>query len=369
MRKWLSRDIQVYIRIIAVLLIVELGLTVLKNEPAWVEQYYSRGFYPIFSYISILLFSWVPFSVGDVFYALIVLYMLYLLVQMLRQLRFRNTQKIIYHSLQLITTILLLHNYFYINWGLNYYRIPIRQQLALETSHIDTVDHLRVLDKYIGITNELREHIELENLSKEGVQKDLQEWMRYDTLFDSILSKSQIHGKMPISNTAISYFTVSGYFNPFTQEAHVNQKIPLVSYPFVTVHELLHQMGIGFEDECNFMAFRKLMNHDDVWYRYSAYYEATQYLLYPLYVNAELLAQYKQKLSSKVLQDMADERAFWMQYRGWINQISGLFYTEYLKANNQPEGMERYNMMAKLVVAWETSSNPHVNENKILMSN
>src|SRR5690606_29931818 len=50
--------------------------------------------------------------------------------------------------LQLITAILLLHSVFYINWGLNYYRIPLQKQLGLDTVILDTKDHLVVLDKY-----------------------------------------------------------------------------------------------------------------------------------------------------------------------------------------------------------------------------
>lgn len=355
MLRRIVQENRAYIRLIAILLLVELVLFTLKNQPEWVEQYYSRGFYPTFSYLSIVLFSWVPFSIGDIFYAFAVGTLLFLSYQIVLQLWQGNGSQALRHGLQLFTLILFLHSYFYINWGLNYYRVPVHEQMGLVTDSIQIEEHLHILDKYISITNALREKVDLDLLSKNGVRKDLQEWMRSDTLFDAILSKSQIHGKAPISNTVASYFTVSGYFNPFTQEVHVNQHIPLASYPFVTVHELLHQMGIGFEDECNFMAFRKLMNHKDDWYRYSAYYEAVQYLMYPLYGDKDLLEKYRTKLSPQVLQDMADERAFWQQYRGWINRISGLFYNQYLKANNQPEGMERYSMMARLVVAWEKS--------------
>ena len=353
MLRHLSGKKGVYIWLIGGLIVVELLILACKSNPEWVEYYYSRTLYPVISYISIIIFSWVPFSVGDIFYALAVGVLIYLFYQIFQKTWQRKWPDITFPILQLITAILLLHSVFYINWGLNYYRIPLQKQLGLDTVVLNTKDHLVVLDKYIAITNALRENIDPEVLSKNGVGRDLQLWMRQDTLFDAMLSKSQIHSKTPLSNTIASHFTVAGYFNPFTQEAHVNQNIPLMSYPFTTVHELLHQMGIGFEDECNFMAFRKLMQHEDNWYRYSAYYEAVQYLMYPLYGNKELLEKYRSKLTAKVQGDIAEEREFWMQYRGWINKLSGSFYNEYLKANNQPEGMERYSMMAKWIVAWE----------------
>ncbi|HMR18866.1 MAG TPA: DUF3810 domain-containing protein [Sphingobacterium sp.] len=344
-----------YLWVIAICLFFQLLLPVLQNHPEWVEQYYSRGFYLKFSYLSIVLFSWLPFSVGDLCYAVVVVMLLILSYQLCREAFRKKWQRLIRRLFQLLALVLFLYSYFYVNWGLNYFRVPVAEQMSLDTKSINREEYLQILEKYIFITNNIRENLELERLSKKGVRKDLEDTMRQDTLFQSILSYSQIHGKAPISSTAASYLAVSGYFNPFTLEVHVNQRIPLASYPFVTVHELVHQMGIGFEDECNFIAFRKLMDHEDDWYRYSAYYEAVQYLMYPLYREMELFAHYKSMLSPKVQKDLEEERAFWREYSGWINRLSGIFYNEYLKLNNQPEGMERYSMMARLVVAWEKS--------------
>lgn len=350
-----QRKNRFYLWLIAVCILFQLILPFLQSQPQWVERYYSRGFYPVFSYLSIVLFSWLPFSLGDLFYATASITLGYLLYLIIRYAFQKKRQQALQRAVQLLALVLFLHSYFYINWGLNYFRIPIAEQTSLNLEEISKDEHLQVLEKYIGIANTIRDKIDMDILSKKGVRKDIQEWVRHDTLFQDILSYSQVHGKAPLSSKAASYFTVSGYFNPFTLEVQVNQRIPLPSYPFVTVHELTHQMGIGFEDECNFIAFRKLMNHEDDWYRYSAYYEAIQYLMYPLYGDKELFEQYKAMLSLQVLRDWDEERAFWQEYRGWINRLSRLFYNEYLKINNQPEGMERYSMMARLVVAWEKS--------------
>ena len=49
----------------------------------------------------------------------------------------------------------------------------------------------------------------------------------------------------------------SGYLNPFTLEAHVNEKIPMISYLTTIAHEQSHQTGIAHENESNFWAFKK----------------------------------------------------------------------------------------------------------------
>ena len=342
-----------YFGVIACCLLIQLFIRILQSNPYWVEYYYSRGFYPKFSYLSIILFSWLPFSMGDLLYGVFVVIFLRLLFQLIKSLCQKQWSVLKRKAIQFVAFLSVVYTFFYINWGLNYYRIPLADQIGLNTETIDIDDYTQVVEKYIFTVNNLRDSLDLKQRDKKGVRKDLEHWMRTDTLFHSILSQSQIHGKSPISSTIISYFTVSGYFNPFTLEVQVNQKIPVASYPFVNIHELAHQMGIGFEDECNFIAFRKLINHKDLWYRYSAYYEAIQYLLYPLYSDKELYDRYRNMLSLKVRQDLENERAFWQQYRGVIDTLSNLFYNQYLKHNNQPEGMERYSMMAKLVVAWE----------------
>jgi len=343
-----------YLGVIVICLLLQLFIGIVQSNPHWVEQYYSRGFYPKFSFLSIILFSWLPFSVGDLMYGMVVVLFVVLLYRGISALFRKKWQDAVCRMIQLVALITFLYTFFYVNWGLNYFRVPLADQIGLDVKSISIEDYAQVIEKYIGITNDLRDSLVLNGRERRGVGKDLQEWMRQDTVFKDMLCHSQIHGKSPLSSTIISYFSVSGYFNPFTLEAHVNQRIPLVSYPFVNVHELAHQMGVGFEDECNFIAFRKLMDHPNAWYRYSAYYEATQYLIYPLYtVDKQRYEKYRHMLSPKVRQDLEEERAFWRQYRSWINRLSNLFYDQYLMHNNQPEGMERYSMMARLVVAWE----------------
>jgi hypothetical protein len=324
-----------------------------KRNTGWVEQYYAQLFYPAISYLYIILFSWIPFSVGDVFYAAIDIVLIYNVVLIFRELFKKHWHHVKLNLSRIITLLSIVYILFTINWGLNYFRQPIADKFGFTESTITREDHLQVLDKYIAIANELREKVDVNSNSKNGVKGDLTEIVLQDTLLQGYLCKTQIRAKEPISSELASYFTVSGYFNPFTLEVQVNQLIPNPSYPFVLVHELTHQMGVGFEDECNFIAFLTLKDNADLWYKYSAYYSAVEYLLHPLYGNKELFEQYKSKLSPKVLADFKAEREFWMSYSGWIDKVSGIFYNQFLKHNNQPEGLERYSMMTTLLVAWE----------------
>lgn len=340
------------------LLLLILLLNGLMSNGNFVENYYSKSFYPIFSWIPKILFGWIPFSFGDVCYALLLVLGIYLLLKSIFLLFRKQGKKALYSFLKLIILLLGIYAYFHISWGLNYYRTPISKQLNLNTDTVLLEDHLSVLSNHIQLVNALREKLDFNSLQRKEAEKRIESLMKNDMDFP-MLSKTQVQIKYPFSNTLASYFGVSGYFNPLTHEAHINGKMPLASYPFTVAHELSHQMGIGFEDECNFIAYVKLHQQQDPWFAYSAYYESVSYLLRSLYlVDPVLFKRYKEQLSPKVLGDFKTDQEFWKNYTGWIADISGLFYDQYLKHNNQAEGMARYGMVTRLIIAYEKNKRP-----------
>ena len=343
-----------YFIAIAVCLVVMFVLSWIKQSPAFIEQYYSRQFYPLFSHLPKLLFGWLPFSIGDVFYVLLsgcLLWMVTAAVMAFVKRKWRVAQK---RLMQFVLVLLGTYIYFYVSWGLHYYRVPLQQQLGLEIDTIVTEDYIEILDRYIIEINQLRAQLDTTAMDKSRARQELQQLMRKSGDRLPMLSGTQVKAKQPLSSTLVSYFTVTGYFNPFTQEVQVNGIMPKTSYPFTLVHELAHQMGIGFEDECNFIAFLMLQDHSNTWYRYAAYYEAVQYLLRPLYFQDKTRYEsYLAKLSEDVRHDYVQERLFWQQYYGTFNRVTNWFYGSYLRHNNQPEGMARYSLMSRLVIAWE----------------
>ncbi|MFD2744519.1 MULTISPECIES: DUF3810 domain-containing protein [Sphingobacterium] len=323
------------------------------QDAARVEWLYSNHFYPIYSYVPTILFSWLPFSVGDLFYVAALCSLLMLCLRVVRFLILRQWQSAGRSGLQFVTMTMVLHHLFYVGWGLNYYRQPLAATYNLEVDHIPASAYEVVLDSLIRRANVLRKQVDDGAIDYDQNKEQLEHVMANDTIFDAVLRKKNIHAKYPISSHLVSYFAVNGYFNPFTHEAHINALTPWPSFPFTVVHELAHQMGIGFEDECNFIAFQILAQHPNPWYAYSAHYSAIQSLLAAMRVaQPESFKHYVALLHPQILRDMQNEREFWSKYNGTVNYISGIFYNHYLQHNNQPEGAQRYGMMNRLIVAW-----------------
>ncbi len=341
------------------LLLLLIGIfifSLIEKHSQWVEVFYARGFYRFYSHVPRFIFGYVPFSLGDLFYAIVVGLLLYSIAKLIGNLwkgRWKNSFR---PALFIINLLLGLYFFFYLSWGLNYYREPISTNANLQVDSLKLADYLVVLNGFLDSTNNLREHVDPSQWEehKETIQTELSTWVQQDTAFAEFLSRGQIRAKSPLNSRIVSFFGVSGYFNPFTHEAQVNKAMPVTFLPFTTVHELAHQQGIGFEDEANFITFVRLQQHPQSFYRYSAYLQTTLYMLRELQgMYPDLGKDYKGRLSTKVLKDVEKEKYFWSQYMGWIDDVMGLFYNQYLKHNNQQEGIARYDRMTRLVLAYE----------------
>ncbi len=60
--------------------------------------------------------------------------------------------------------------------------------------------------------------------------------------------KRPLFERIPQSNLG-----VTGYLNPFTNEAQVNTTVPAFLQPFMTCHEIAHQLGFAPEEDANFV--------------------------------------------------------------------------------------------------------------------
>ena len=60
----------------------------------------------------------------------------------------------------------------------------------------------------------------------------------------------------------------------------------------------------------------------------------------------------KKCISPRVRHDFFTERMYWFSFHGKAGMMSGILYDDFLRANNQPKGMQTYNQMILLLMAW-----------------
>jgi hypothetical protein len=155
----------------------------------------------------------------------------------------------------------------------------------------------------------------------------------------------------------------TGYFNPFTGEAQVRSDIPRIMVPFITCHEMAHQLGYASESEANFVGYLTASNSKDVYFRYSVYLELFSYAQ-----GAEILLYGKEKdfpafeqmikynrsyLDSLVRKDRKEIRQFFMKRKNNISPAFNSLYDQYLKLNKQAAGIDSYDDVIAWLIAYK----------------
>jgi hypothetical protein len=140
-----------------------------------------------------------------------------------------------------------------------------------------------------------------------------------------------------------------GYYNPFTGEAQVNMTQPPFLIPFITCHEMAHQLGYANESEANFVGYLAAIHSTDTLFHYSAYFDLFNYANGQLFRRDSIAAKnnYRQ-LDTLVKRDQQELYNYWRKSDNAIEPLIRVFYDRYLKANQQTKGVKSYNE----VVGW-----------------
>jgi len=342
---------------LAILLPVQIVfIQFLGNHSNFIETYYSQGIYPYISRFLRFLFGWIPFSVGD----LLIAFLLFLFVRFL-YLLIKNRFKGVFQQFIKFTALLsTLYLFFYFFWGLNYYRNSLAKNLHLPTKKYSDSQLLSLTKKLIKKSNEIQFQITQNDTLKVVNPYKPKEIYKKAVKGYAILSKTypQFTYKTPSVKSSLmsglqTYNGTSGYFNPLTGEAQINDWIPTTGMPFVTCHEMAHQLGWAAENEANFVGFLAALANKDLYFKYAAYKTATQYLLSELYKrDRKLYKKMYASINKGIQKDFRDGYLFWHQYENLIEPIVKKGYNAYLKANNQKKGIQSYNYIVDLLLAY-----------------
>ena len=329
----------------------------LSKYPHFIEKYYSNGIYPhIASFLRTLL-SWIPFSVGDIFLLLALIYIV------LKSIRFIKRKSKNYWQLffSIGSKLSVLYFIFYLFWGLNYYREPLQKSLNLSIPKYN-IDELAVLtEKLLVKTEEI--HFKLTRNDTIPVQTVLTQTELLDRTVDGYneLAKkypqfaySHPEVKKSIFSTPMSYMGFGGYLNPISGEAQVNYNSLDFDLPSTASHEVAHQIGYANESEANFIGYLAAINNPDLLFQYSGYLMALQYALGNIYrSDKELHDEIYNRLPIGVQKNLKENYKHWKKYKNPFKPYFHKFYSLFLKANHQKHGMKSYGRMLGLVMAYE----------------
>ena len=333
-----------------------------------VEEYYSNTWYPAIGNTLRTITRNLPFSVGDLLYVLVGFTWLVGLIKWITT-GFRNGFGLPYWSnglLILIRKLLWLYIVFKLIWGLNYDRMGIAYQLNLDTEPYQKEAVVQLTKDLMDSLNACRRQIkdtiipeqEFAQINREAYRTYQNQSMEYDFLnYRNRSVKKSLYS--PIGD----FMGFTGYFNPFTGEAQVRSDIPRIMVPFITCHEMAHQMGYASESEANFVGYLTAANSKDVYFRYSVYLELFSYaqgaeiLLYgkekdfPAFEN--MIKFNKTYLDSLVRKDRKEIRQFFQKRKNNISPAFNSMYDQYLKLNKQAAGIDSYDDVIAWLIAYK----------------
>ncbi len=355
MDEQLKRSLKSRVITIALLALTWFILMLLADHPHTVERYYSDILYRAVCYVLHPVLNLFPFSVGDLLYITVVCYFIYAFIRLVVLAVKRKFSIAGIFLLKLIIIIQSATVIFYLFWGMNYFRPSAAERLNLPDSGYTVTDLRSVTSMLIDSANACRARVNDTDLHQGN--KAIYETAKkaIDLLSVQSANFPAFHPdiKPSLLTPIMNYIGTSGYYNPFTSEAQINYQMPVFLRPFVACHEMSHQMGYGPEDEANFVGFIAGIQSHDRLLRYSAYYLGVQEFMYALRRQDSIARkELKKRISPLVLNDFKTERSYWLQYEGKLGVLSSLFYDDFLKANNQPQGLNTYNRMIILVMGW-----------------
>lgn len=304
------------------------------------------------------LFGWLPFSLGDILYLVAGCWIFWKVIKSFHLLFTKKfTRQLFVKKLwKLIIIFINIYIVFNIFWGLNYNRKGIAWQLNLPQIDYDTTNLKLMQGLLLQKVNETKRLLVNENISYPD-NKDLFKRAKacYDNAaviypfiqYQSTSVKSSLYGLMG------NYLGFTGYYNPFTGEAQVNTTVPKFLLPYITLHEMGHQLGYAKEDEANFSGYLAAANSRDTLFQYSTYLDLFVYANREVfYFDSTASRLAATQLIPQVKADIFEWRRFNKKYTSVFEPAISWLYGKYLQANQQPKGLRSYNEVIATLMAY-----------------
>ncbi|WP_147677934.1 DUF3810 domain-containing protein [Algibacter pacificus] len=340
--------------IIALLLIPQyFFVKFLADYPEFVEAYYSNGLYVYVSKMFRFCLGWLPFSFGDLVYAVGLIYIIRWFFKNWKRLKTDTKQWFV----DVFSAVSVLYFAFHLFWGVNYYRLPLHKSLNLNAEY-STEQLVKVTEQLILKANAL--HLEIAKNDTVKVDVPLSKHDILKLAPDGYLGLKQVFPDLEYSPQSVkkslfsyplTYMGFSGYLNPLTNEAQVDGLIPKFKFATTTTHEIAHQLGFAAENEANFIGCLAAINHDNIYFKYCGYTFGLRYCLNEIYRRDE--AQYEalsKTINIGILKNYQEVRLFWEAHQNPTEPLFKSFYNGFLKANKQTKGMKSYSYVVALLV-------------------
>lgn len=349
-----GQSIKIRLAAAANLLILSAILMIAAARIPKFAEWYSETIYSFLVGTVGRLYGIFPFSVSELFfYILILMFFISLVFAVIKRKREFFLEWL---SVILLTAGVLVFLYT-VCCGINYHRKSFSEEAGIVTYTYSANELSEICVWLTEEVNSLAGEIERDG---DGVMKlSAPEGVGAVSAMQALAEDfPELEGYYPLPKKLIisellSYQNLTGIYSPFTVEANYNGDMTVYNIPFTACHELSHLRGFMQEEEANFIAFLACIGSERADFRYSGYLSGWIYCMNTLYrIDYESWSRIRPLLDKKVEKDLAANNVFWEKYEGTLAEITDKVNDTYLKVNGQVDGVQSYNRMVDLIVAY-----------------
>ena len=329
-------------------------LHVLSVSRFFLEEIYVLRFFKSFTLFMRYLLGKIPLSVGDCLYFLLTLIILYHL--------FKTLFKWFYLKISDVNWKIIIRSTgwswlsYTLLWGLQYKQVGLTEKWQLPRIHYGKTELLALNQQLVSELNQLKTAIDSSKTPEEN-------WATIATDEFFILSDnkdepfipeySPISIKKSIWTPLMNAWGISGYYNPWTSEAQVNDEIPAFLKPFIATHEIAHQLGIAREQDANLLGLVIADRSENPVLRYSATFHLYLYAHAALYTIDSSLAKSTQlHVNAGVRQDMINYKNYLLENESFWEPLISAIYHQFLIKQGQKRGLNSYSDVVGLWLAY-----------------
>ena len=247
--------------------------------------------------------------------------------------------------------------------GVCYGTTPVNQKIGFDRRLLDVEDLSSALEVLIAEITEVSGNINYiySNTGSTVMPYNFHEMnKKLNEAYKNMLEKHRLFKRIysrvkpVILSEQMSKMHITGIYAFFTGEANLNVDFPDYNLPFTAAHEMAHLMGVGREDEANFVAFLVCIYSDDDYIRYSGLMNMTEYIGNALYkADKDRYYEVMKAAPAIVNQEMAAYSRFFDKYRNTkISKVANTVNNSYLQAQGQEQGVKSYGFVVDLATVY-----------------
>ena len=313
-------------------------ITLCRYQPG-IAEWYARTVYPPLSAALSAFSSLFPFPLMELLVVSLILWLI--LYPVWKRKKGIPWRKILLREMEMLAWVYV---WFYLGWGLNYFRYNIYTRLQTPPVPYEEQHFKKFLKDYterLNSTYQSDTEIDSERL-KEYVQTF---YANLPSAYGLSQPKEWQEPKNFIFTSLYNKVGVLGSMDPFFAEAQLNDDLPEIQYPFTYAHEFSHLLGVSNEAEANYWAYRACTESSSTALQYCGYFGLFPYVL----SNASYLLPKEdfqawiETIRPEVKEQYNQKNAYWQEkYSPLIGSIQDFTYNLFLKGNKIASGKKNY---------------------------